>query len=449
MPQTVRTLPGQIPVAGHATRLAWDPLGFLERQRGCDPVVGLRLVGRDCYLVTDAEAALRVLVVQQECFDKGGPFMDAARLLVGNGVITCNAADHRMQRPVMKPAFHRSRVAGYADVMRQCVLEATAPWTAGQVFDVSAATYRMAALVVSRTLVASPAGKQAADVMAAALPQLLRGLLPRMLIPAAWVHRLPTRANRRFDRARARLDAAITEVIAQYRAGSGDEQDLLSRIMAGDEESGHRPDDSEVRDQIMSVLAAGVETTASLLAWTFHILARSPDVERRLWAELDASLGGRPVTFDDLTALPYTKRLLTEVLRLYPPTWLLSRVAVKRTDVCGFAVPQGADVIISPYALQRNPDVFPDPAGFDPDRWLPERLTSRQRQSFLAFGAGRRRCMGEFFGMTQATLALATVAGDWQLRTTGPGPLRPLPRFLLTPAGQHLQLHPRVPGEQG
>ncbi|MGA5424711.1 cytochrome P450 [Streptomyces lavendulocolor] len=428
---------------GHAGRLAVDPLGFLEQQRAVGAVVRLRLVGRDCFLINSAEAATQVLVAQQDRFDKGGPFMEAARQLVGNGVITCGAEDHRVQRAEMQPAFSRGRVAAYSEVMRACAEEATASWKAGRPVDVGKEMYRLAALAVARTLVSAPAGRQAASVMAEALPQLLRGLLRRMLIPAAWVHRVPTPANQRFDAARARLDAAIAEVVAQYRRQERDRPDLLSRIMAGEEGGGRRPDDAEVRDQVMSVLAAGVETTASLLAWSFQLLARHPEVRNRLWEEVDGALGRRPVTFDDLPALPFTKRLLTEVLRLYPPTWLLSRVAVRDAEICGHPLPKGADVLISPYALQRDPDVFPHPGRLDPDRWLPERLTTAQRRSFLAFGAGRRRCMGEFYGMTETTLALATIARSWHLRPTRPEPARPVPRFLLVPARQPLVPHRR------
>ncbi|MEU2512036.1 cytochrome P450 [Streptomyces syringium] len=445
MRQAVSLARGELPLVGHAGRLAVDPLGFLEQQRTTDEVVVLRLMGRKCFLVNSAEAAMQVLVARQDCFDKGGPFMEAARELVGNGVITCGAEDHQVQRPVMKPAFYRSRVAGYAEVMRECAEEATSSWTAGRPLDVGAEMYRLAALVVARTLVSAPAGKQAAEVMADALPQLLRGLLRRMLIPAAWVHRLPTPANRRFDAARLRLDTAIRGVITQYRLQEPGRQDLLSQIIAGDDDSGRRPEDAEVRDQVMSVLAAGVETSASLLAWTFQLLARHPDVRSRLWEEIDGTLGQRPVTFEDLPRLSFTKRLLTEVLRLYPPTWLLSRIVVEPTEICGYRLPRGADVLISPYALQRDPDVFPDPGRLDPDRWLPERLTPAQRQSFLAFGAGRRRCMGEFYGMTETTVALATITRTWDLHPTRPSRVRPVPRFLLVPAEQPLVLHQRTP----
>ncbi|GAA3463548.1 hypothetical protein GCM10018963_55610 [Saccharothrix longispora] len=271
-------------------------------------------------------------------------------------------------------------------------------------------------------------------------------MLRRMLLPVPWVHRVPTPANRRFARACAALEEAIGGAIRHYRRAEEERDDLLSRIIAGDPASGRRPDDREVRDQVMSILAAGVETTATLLTWTFHLLARNPEAERRLWVEVDAVLAGRPASFDDLARLPYAKRVLTEVLRLYPPTWMLSRVTVADTTIAGTTLPRGADVVISPYALQRDPTVFPDPDTFDPDRWLPERVTGRQKQAFLAFGAGRRRCMGELFGMAEATIALATISGTWNLRPARPGPLRPVPRFLLVPAAQPMLPHRRHPG---
>lgn len=439
----IKSAAGALPLVGHAHPLLRDPLAFLCSQGGEGPVVRLLIGRREAFLVTGTEAALQVLASEQRCFDKGGPFMEAARLLVGNGVITCSADEHRLQRPMAQPAFHRTRVAGYAPVMSACVRETTALWRPGRAVAVRDEMYRLSAAVVSRTLVSAPAGRQAAETMAATLPVLLQGMLRRMLVPLPWAHRVPTQANRRFSQARSRLDAAVDDVIAQYRGAERDRGDLLSTIMAAEEGSGRVPDDGEVRDQVMSVLAAGVETTASLLAWTFHVLARHPEAERRLWAELDARLSGREPAFDDLPHLPFTKRVLTEVLRLYPPAWMLSRVVVKPARVAGVVLPAGADVIVSPYALQRDPDVFPRPDVFEPDRWLPDRVTPGQRQSFLAFGAGRRRCMGEFYGMTEAMLALAGIGSRWRLRSLDPEPVRPVPRFLLMPSAQSLVLEER------
>ncbi|MGK5632638.1 cytochrome P450 [Streptomyces sp. URMC 123] len=444
MHQQIKAAPGRLPLVGHGHRLVRDPLGFLTSRRGGDAVSEIRIGGRSCLLVSSARAARQVLASPR--FDKGGPFMETARGLVGNGVITCADADHRRQQPVMRPAFRRDRVAAYAEVMCRCVDEAVDDWRDGDTVDVGRRMYALAARVVARTLISSPAGRRAADTMAEALPVLLDGMFRRMLVPWPPAHRVPLPANRRFARARLRLETAIGEVIGQYRASGAAFDDLLSQVMAAAADDGRPLGDREVRDQVMSVLAAGVETTASLLAWTYYALADHARVEDRLWEELDTTVESGSPSFEDLPRLPYTRQVLTEVLRLWPPTWMLSRVVVADTVVEGFVLPAGADVIVSPYALQRDPEVFPEPEVFDPDRWLPERVTAEQRQAFTAFGGGRRKCLGEAYGMTEAALALATISSRWRLRAVAGGPVRAVPRFLLTPRGGPLVLERRAPG---
>ncbi|MGI5479361.1 cytochrome P450 [Streptomyces lavendofoliae] len=433
---------GCAPWLGHMIGLVRDPLAFLVSQRDGPAVVRLRLAGRSVYLVNEMAAARQVLV--SSVFDKGGPFMDTARILVGNGVITCSNDDHRRQQPVMRPVFHREQVARYAPVMGDCAAHTVGGWREGQQIDVQAQMYQLAAQVVARTLIAAPVGRAAADTMATALPVLLEGMFRRMLVPWPLLHRLPLPANRRFHRAQARLELAVRDVIAQYRAGQAPGDDLLSLVMTAGDDDGRPLDDREVRDQVLSVLAAGVETSASLLAWALHALADHRDVEERLWAELDRELAGRAPVFADLPRLPYTRQVLLEALRLWPPTWMLSRVTLEQTTLAGFPVPAGADVIVSPYALHRDPAVFCEPGRFDPDRWLPERVTAVQRQAFTAFGGGRRKCLGEQYGMTETVLALATISSRWQLHKARPTPLRSLPRFLLTPKAGPLILTRRT-----
>ncbi|MFD8645166.1 cytochrome P450 [Streptomyces zaomyceticus] len=445
--QQVQRVVGGVPWLGHVIGLVRDPLAFLSSLRAGPAVVRLQLAGRPVYVVNTAEAAHRVLV--SPVFDKGGPFMDTARVLVGNGVITCSNADHRRQQPVMRPAFHRDQVARYAPVMGDCVEQAVGGWREGALLDVEACMYGLAAQVVARTLIAAPAGRKAAGVMAEALPVLLEGMFRQMLVPWPLLHRLPLPANRRFRQAQARLEQAVSHVITQYRTSEAPGDDVLSLVMAAADEEGRPLDDTEVRDQLLSVLAAGVETTASLLAWTLHALADYPEVEGRLWDELDRELAGSAPALADIERLPYTRQVLTEVLRLWPPTWMLSRITLEETVLAGFTVPAGADVIISPYALHRDTAVFPDPERLDPDRWRPERVTAAQRQAFTAFGGGRRKCLGEHYGMTETLLALATISSRWQLRKATAAPLRPLPRFLLTPKAGPLVATRRTPVAHG
>ncbi|MGW4800961.1 cytochrome P450 [Nonomuraea sp. NPDC004297] len=434
---------GAVPLLGHTLRLLRDPLGYLEAQRAADPLVRLRLGRRDCYLVNRTDLAVRALTTQQDDFDKGGPFMEAARLLVGNGIITCDADDHRGQLPLLQPAFHRRGVEGHAEVMRRCVQEVVGSWTDGSAIAVGPAMHRLSSLVIARTLVSAPTGHRAAAVMAETLPVLLRGLFRRMLLPPPWPHRLPTPANRRFAGATARLDAAIAEVVAQYRGSGEGRDDLLSRLVGATSGDGRRLTDREIRDQVMSLLSAGIETTATLLTWTCHVLARNDEVAANLRAEVDRVASGCPPAFADLAGLRYTKAVLTEALRLYPPTWILSRQAIRETGLGGYAVPDGGVILISPFALHRDPGLFPDPGAFRPERWLSHDGTARPRQSLLAFGGGRRRCLGELFGLTEATLALAAVVSRWDLRPVRREPPRTVPRMLLVPEPQPLLVRER------
>lgn len=434
---------GSVPLLGHTHLLLRDPLGYLRAQLAADPVTRLRLVNQDCYLINRTDLAMRVLATQQQEFDKGGPFMEASRLLVGNGVITCTAEDHRSQLPLVQPAFRREQITQYAYVMQQCVQEVTDSWTDGATVAIDKEMYRLSALVIARTLVASPAGHQAAATMAEVLPVLLQGMFRRMLVPLPRLHRLPIPANRRFDDAMARLDAAIADITADYRRLDADQGDVLSRIIYRPDGSGRRLTDGQVRDQIMSLLAAGIETTATLLTWTCHTLARNDHAAQELQDEVDQTLRGRIPALEDLPKLPYTKLVLTEALRLYPPTWILTRQAVRQTRLERFPLSEGAIVILSPFALQRDPKVFPDPDAFIPQRWLPGSVTPQQRRSLLAFGGGRRRCLGESFGMTQAAISLATIVSRWDLRATSQDAVKMVPRLLLVPRPQLMTAHRR------
>jgi cytochrome P450 len=191
--------------------------------------------------------------------------------------------------------------------------------------------------------------------------------------------------------------------------------------------------DKQLRDEVMTFLLAGHETTALALSWAWHLLAQSPDVEEKLHAELDGVLAGRAPNFSDLPALPYTERVIKESMRLYPPAWSLARTVVKEFEIGGYRIPAGGNVVMSQWIMHRDPRYFPDPEKFDPDRWLPERLQKLPRFAYFPFGGGPRQCIGASFAMMEATLLLATIAQHFQFRVVPGHPVMPTPSFTLRP----------------
>jgi cytochrome P450 len=231
------------------------------------------------------------------------------------------------------------------------------------------------------------------------------------------VERLPIPALRRTRTARARLDRIIYGMIAERRRSPLDRGDLLSMLLlAQDEEAGGEGmTDEQVRDEAMTIFLAGHETTANALAWTWHLLGRAPDVERRLHEEIDRVLGGRLPTIDDVLLLPFAERIVTESMRLYPPAWILGRRAIEECTLGGYTVPPRALVLMSPYVIQRDARWYADPDRFDPDRWSPEFKASLPPFAYFPFGGGSRRCIGESFAWVELVLVLGTIAQTWRL----------------------------------
>lgn len=247
------------------------------------------------------------------------------------------------------------------------------------------------------------------------LPIVLEGMLVRAVMPKA-LDRLPIPYNQRFDAAAGRLRRTIDEVIAQYSAEKGAEgHDLLSLLLSSvDAESGATMAAEQVRDEVLAIMLAGTETSATTLAWVFHELGRHPEVERRLHEEVDAVVGTRPVRADDIPELTYTNHVFQEALRLHSPL-LFTRRALSPLTLGGVAIPEGAELAYSPYALHRDPALFRDPTVFDPDRWRQEGNERGRAQKYIPFGAGQHKCIGDAFAVTEILTAVASVASRWRL----------------------------------
>jgi len=377
------------------------------------------------FLVSDPALIRDVFVTHNQRFHKGRGLEKSKRLL-GNGLLTSEDEFHLRQRRLIQPAFHRDRIASFADTMTAIADRVQAGWTGGAELDLATEMSRLTLLIVGKTLFDVDVEAQASDV-GDAMTGLSESFWTLMLPFSEVLERLPIPRLRRARRARERLDAVIYGIINERRANGADRGDLLSMLLLAQdaEDHGRRMTDIQVRDEAMTLFLAGHETTANALTWTWHLLGHAPDVDRRLHDELDEVLGGRLPTMADVERLPYTTRVVTESMRLYPPAWLVGRRAVEATRLGDYDVPVRSIVVISQWVVHRDARHYPDPERFDPDRWTPEFRAHLPRFAYFPFGGGPRQCIGESFAWMELVLVLATLAQRWRFEPVAGHPVVP------------------------
>jgi len=383
-------------------------------------VVAFALPWRSYLFVNEPALIKEILVTQQHAFSKSLGTR-VLRLLLGEGLLTSEDPLHRQMRRIVQPAFHRERIAEYALAMERDAKEFAGGLNDGQTFDAHAAMTALTLRIATETLFGSDESN-AARVVGDAL-RLMMGEFPYMLTPLGSLRsRLPFRKTRRFWRARESLDAIIFELIARRRRDGGTRTDALSLLLAArDTETGYRPTDSQLRDEIMTLFIAGHETTANALTWALVLLAQHPAIDEHLAAAARAS------------DRRYAARVVKEVLRLYPPAWIIGRETLR--DVMlngGVAIPRGTTVFFAPLMLHRRPDFFPDPNRFDPDRWQgPEPPPF----AYVPFGGGARRCIGEEFALAEVAIVLTALVLRWRFTLAPGATTRTAPLVTLRPAG--------------
>ncbi|MFJ8045552.1 pentalenene oxygenase [Kitasatospora sp. NPDC096147] len=412
----VGTAPGAVPGVGHAWQMTRSPVRFMTSLAAHGDLVRIRIGPSTAYVPCHPELLRRVLTGDQ-VYDKGGVFYDRARDVAGNGLVTCPYRDHRRQRRLMQGAFTRPQLRHYAVAMHAEIEHTTGRWRDGQVIDAFPEFYGLALRVVAGTLWSTALDAELTRGVERAFDTVLNGLFRQMFLPAP-LRRLPTPANRRYRSALRHLHGVTQGLIAGHRGQEGlesGELDLLGALLASRDEDGGRLTEAEVHDQVITVMAAGTETVAATLAWVFHRLSQHPAIAEELYREIDTVLAGRSAVWEDLPALALTDRVITETLRLHPPGWLFTRLTSAGTELAGVPLPAGATLVFSPAAVAMDPEAFPLPHEFRPDRWLAGEETQAARQAFTAFGAGARKCLGDLYARTEATLALATVLSRWRL----------------------------------
>lgn len=391
-------------------------MGELQREYG--DVAAFRVPWRRFYFLNDPAAIKEVLITQQHAFVKSEGTR-AMRELLGEGLVTSEEPLHRRMRRIVQPAFHRERIVGYANVMREYAAQWRAP---DGVFDMHAEMMELTLRIASKTLFGVDAGAQA-DRVGAALHEVVT-IFPDVLGPfGAIKRRLPVPPTLRFRKERRVLDEIVLDLIAQRRHSGEDRGDALSMLLASrDEETGEGLDDAQVRDEVMTLFVAGHETTANALTWTWYLLAKHPHVRDRLRDELAAD----PQT-------PYLDAVLSETLRLYPPAWILGRDSLRELDVNGWRIRKGATVLMSQLVLHRSAAYFENPEEFRPERWLPP--PQLPPFAYFPFGGGARKCLGDQFAWTEARIELAHLVRRYTFEVQEPQRVDPDPIITLRPRG--------------
>ncbi|MFE5494770.1 cytochrome P450 [Streptomyces virginiae] len=424
-PASIGAAPGKLPLIGHAWWLYFRPLEFLTAQRPLGDLVAFWPGPKRAYVVNDPELIHQMLTLRRSDFIRGGPAFEAVRILEGDSIATTHGEVHRRNRRFVQPAFHSARLPDYSPVMQEVAAATSGSWQDGQPVAVNDQMYRLSTTVVAKCLYSGPLAAEAVDEIVRSLPIAFKGVGQRAALPVPWLHDLPTPGHRRFKQAVNRLKALTARLIAERRTSHAEHDDALSALMAArDEQTGAPMSDQQIHDEFITLLVAASETTAQALAWALHLLGAWPDVEAKLHAEVDAVTAGRPVTHDDLPRLTYVRATVNETLRMFPPAWLMPRLAVTDTHLGGHPIPAGTYVYYSPYANHHDPALFPHPDVFDPSRWLPDQAKPA-RCAHIPFAAGVHKCIGDTFALNEATIVLATIAARWRLRPRTDRPIRP------------------------
>jgi cytochrome P450 len=440
-----------LPLIGSLFEARRDPLTFfakITREHG--DYVAVRFGPLRYLFVNDPDGVRHILVDNHRNYPKSRSY-EGLKLVLGEGLVTSEGDFWRRQRRLAQPAFHKDRLASFARLMAADTASMLERWRgieAGVPFDLHYEMMRLTLRIVNRTLFSTDTDADAADVgraMTIAIEYVNDYADAPIRIPP-W---LPTPKNFRFRKALRTLDALVLRIIDERRRSGQESPDLLSMLMsAKDEETREQMTDRQLRDEVMTIVSAGHETTANALTFTFYLLSQQPAVARLLRREVTEVLGGRTPAIEDLPRLTYTRMVLEESMRLYPPAWAIERTAVADDEVGGVRVPRRTILAMSPYMLHRHPRYWENPEGFDPERFAPDRTAARPKFAYLPFGGGPRLCIGNSFALMEAQIILAMVMADCALDLCTGFPVELEPSVTLRPRKGIWVQRRRVPAAQ-
>lgn len=383
--------------------------------------------------LNDADLAEELLVSKHKHYHKD-PGYATLRRMMGNGLITSEGAFHLRQRRMMQPAFHKKRIAEYAACMVHHARQRGARWEANVPLDLNAEMMGVTLDIIAKTMFDADVSDEAQAVYEALTTLINYSEIYFSPLLGKIFDALPLPASRRARDAQALLDRIIYRFIAEHRASGGDRGDLLSMLLMAQAEDGSGAmTDQQIRDECITLFLAGHETTSIGLSWTWYVLSQHPEIEAALHEEVDAVLGDRPATAEDVPKLDYTRRVFTESMRVFPPVPGFGRQAIQDNTIGPYAIRKGDIVVLAPMAMHRKARWFPDPDRLDPDRWLPERMEGLHKFAYFPFGGGLRKCIGEPFAWMEGILLLATFAQGWRFELAPDAKIGMDPKITLRP----------------
>ncbi|MGD0446565.1 MAG: cytochrome P450 [Edaphobacter sp.] len=440
----------------------WVKLGhpillFEHLLRTYGNIAHYRFLGTPIIFINDPGYIREILISQGSSFVKERT-VRRMKVLLGEGLITSDDPIHMRQRKLVAPAFHRQRIAAYGDQIVACADAQQKSWQPNQQIDIAAASMQLSLEIVARTLFNTEVTADIRSINDEV--NTIMGLYNFIVAFPRLEHflHLPIPKLTRFRKSKSRLDTVVNHLIHEHREaathGESDKGDLLSMLLA----SRYEPDDTnpqqtgmsdeQIRDEVLTIFLAGYETVANGLAWTWYLVSQNPEVEARLHAELDAVLGTgdhrRSPTLADYPSLRYTEQVFAESMRLYPPAWAMGRMSTKPVELGPYRIPPGAHFFFSQYIMGRDPQYFPDPLRFDPDRFTPEAKAARPKFTYFPFGAGSHQCIGESFAWMEGVFSIATIAQRWRMTYLDATPPVPQARITLRPRDPlRMRLTPR------
>jgi cytochrome P450 len=430
---------------GHLFSFRRDSIGFLKRiANDYGDIVHFKIGPIRIVLLNHPELIKEVLTTQHQNFSKGRP-LQMAKELLGEGLLTSEGEFHKRQSRLIQPAFHRNMIESFVPAMMKCVTRLMNSWEDGMEVEIKDEMTRTSIEIAGMTLFNSDIEHETPEISKAL--DTATSLFGRIPLPfSEWLLKIPLPDTLRFFRAKKRLDGTINRMINERRRNKIDNGDLISLLLRSQNEKadGGGMSDQQIRDEAITLFLTAFDTTSTALTWTWYLLSQNPEAEAELHEELDRVLNGRLPTAEDIAQLKYTRMVIGESMRIYPPSYVIPRQALEDFPIDKYIVPRGSIVLVSPYLIHHDPRFYPEPEKFNPRAWEKHSHGQNSKYEYFPFSRGPRSCIGEPFAWMQGILVLASIAQSWRIKLVPDHPVELLPLINLRPKyGIKMTLHRR------